>query len=261
MNAQEADASLMTSLPACGPQCRLMLYHCRKDFSMQPECSVLTRQDENFRYPRDDSDAADIQPRSKFITSSQQLASSTPSLLPSQHQPDDPRSSLEQPRQKLVLHMVQSRKIPANRIVCAKKCGAQRWTQTQDSGGGLGGRELQVCAAGYEGEPEGGQEQHLSWNSEAIFDTQALDYQWEGRSWHSSLNERIHKYNPILNCDQVLSSLKYFISFNIVDSFPLKIKPSHGFQPAIFKLEYFVLIFLPSLKRADLRSVWMARRI
>ena len=34
------------------------------------------------------------------------------------------------------------------------------WTQTQDCGGGLGGQELEACAAGYEGEPEGGQEQH-----------------------------------------------------------------------------------------------------
>ena len=150
----------MTSLPACGPQCRLMLHHCRKDFSMQPECSVLTRQDENFRYPRDDSDAADIQPRLKFITSSQQLTSSTPSLLPSQHQPDDPRSRPEQPRQKLVPTWYRAGK-PSQQEKCVpRSVEPQGWTQTQDCGGGLGGLELQDCAA--EGGPQGGREQELA---------------------------------------------------------------------------------------------------
>ena len=136
--------------------------HCRKDFSMQPECSVLT-QDENFRFPRDDSDAADIQPRSKFITSSQQLASSTPSLLLSQHQPDDPRSRPEQPRQKLVLHMVQSRKSQPTEKCVLRSVEPQRWTQTQDCGGGLGGSRRLCCRAWWTRRPR----TTTSWNSEA----------------------------------------------------------------------------------------------
>ena len=137
-----------------------MLHHCRKDFTTEPECIVLARQTRTFDANVSVLMRLIFSPGSNSIASSQKLTSSTPSLLPSQHQPDDPRSRPEQPRQKLVPTWYRAGK-PSQQEKCVpRSVEPQGWTQTQDCGGGLGGLELQDCAA--EGGPQGGREQQLA---------------------------------------------------------------------------------------------------
>ena len=123
--------------------------------------------------PRVHSEAADMQPRLQFyrqFTAARlydmfKFSSVYSSILkpfqPSQLQPDDSRSRLEQPRQDFHPHGTEpDNSQPTDKCV-PRSVGPQRWTQTQDCRAGLGGRDrTEGGPVGEEQEQAGTQVHH-----------------------------------------------------------------------------------------------------